>query len=158
MKRLLILDLDETLIHSTYIDLKLNQTPHKYKLFYIYQRPFLEEFLESVSLHFDLAIWSASKADYVKQIIKNTALSNFKFQFVFTRAKCKRIYSKVGSIRYLKKLELSPDFDSYHKIIFLDDYPEMVDPVENCILVKEFRGSESDDELLKLTHLLLNNY
>ena len=72
MKRLLILDLDETLIHSTYIDLQLNQTPYKYKFFYIYQRPFLKEFLESVSQHFDLAIWSASKTDYVKQIIKNT--------------------------------------------------------------------------------------
>ena len=158
MKKLLILDLDETLIHSTYIDLKLNQKPHKYKFFYIYQRPFLEEFMESVSLHFDLAIWSASKADYVKEIIKKTALSNYKFQFVYTRAKCKQIYLKGGTIRYLKKLELTPDCESYQKIVFLDDYPEMVNPIEKCILVKEFRGSEFDDELLKVRHLLLNNY
>ena len=113
--------------------------------------------MESVSLHFDLAIWSASKADYVKEIIKNTALSNYKFQFVYTRAKCKRIYSKGGSIRYLKKLELNVDFELYTKVIFLDDFPEMIKPIQNCIKVSEYRGSESDNELMKLLQLIIKN-
>jgi TFIIF-interacting CTD phosphatase-like protein len=154
-RQLLILDLDETLIHSAYVDLKINQDPIKYKYFYIYERPYLKEFLNAVSDHFDLAIWSASKSEYVKTIIRKTVLKNYNFQFVFTRSKCQSIYSKVGTIRYLKKIELIIDFDVYNKIIVLDDYPEMILPIENCLKVKEFRGSESDDELMKLIQQLI---
>ena len=156
-RQLIILDLDETLIHSAYLDLKINQDPIKYKYFYIYQRPYLKEFLNAVSDHFDLAIWSASKSDYVKTIIRKTVLKNYNFQFVYTRSKCQRIFSKGGSIRYLKKLELNVDFELYTKVIFLDDFPEMIKPIQNCIKVSEYRGSESDDELMKLKQRLINN-
>ncbi len=58
-KTLLILDVDETLIHAT--DKELNQKVD-FKIFdyYVYKRPFLDEFLEEVKTDFQMAIWSSA--------------------------------------------------------------------------------------------------
>jgi len=58
-KTLLILDLDETLIHAT--TKKLSTDPDfTYADYYIYRRPYLDLFLIDMSLHFQLAIWSSA--------------------------------------------------------------------------------------------------
>jgi TFIIF-interacting CTD phosphatase-like protein len=68
-KIILVLDLDETLIHS---ERQPMYNKHDFKVFslYVYQRPNLREFLLEMSEYFSLAVWSAG-ADiiiYLKQL------------------------------------------------------------------------------------------
>lgn len=64
---LLVLDLDETLIHSS--ETPLHRAPNfRVGPYYVYQRPDLQEFLATAAVHYRLAIWSAGSDDYVAAI------------------------------------------------------------------------------------------
>jgi len=63
-KPLLILDLDETLIHATTEKLSTD-SDFTYADYYIYRRPYLHLFLIDMSLYFQLAIWSSADDQYV---------------------------------------------------------------------------------------------
>jgi TFIIF-interacting CTD phosphatase-like protein len=147
-KKLLVMDLDETLIHTTYTPIDGAKFIAKRGYFYLYERPYLKEFLNRCSVEYDLAIWSASKADYVRWIISSTALLGRSFLFVNTRRNCKSIFGKSGRLEYLK--DLTPYLIQYQTVIMLDDIPKMVIPIECCIKMPEYRG-QSDDFLLELT-------
>ena len=146
--KLLVMDLDETLIHTAYAPIIGAELKAKRGSFYLYERLYLKEFLDRYSTEYDFAIWSASKADYVRWIIRSTALSDYLFVFVNTRKNCKRIFGSGGRIEYLK--DLMPCIKQYEKVIMLDDVPKMVVPIENCIKVTEYRG-QNDNTLLVLT-------
>lgn len=144
MKNLLILDLDETLVHTSYSPISGIEFCSHRGLFYLYERPHLGEFLDRCSKKYDLAIWSASKADYVIWVIKSTVLGNYKFTFINTRRNCKRIFGKNGNIEYQK--DITPYLLNYEKVVMLDDFPKMVVPTECCVKAPEYRGG--DDEYL----------
>ncbi|MFM7683655.1 MAG: HAD family hydrolase, partial [Bacteroidota bacterium] len=145
--KLLVMDLDETLIHTAYAPIDGAEIKSKRGYFYLYERPGLNEFLYRCSVEYDLAIWSASKADYVRWIIRATLLSDHSFVFVNTRKNCKRIIGKGGRLEYLK--DLTPYVDKYQKVIMLDDVPKMVNPIDCCKKMPEYRG-QSDSFLLDL--------
>lgn len=146
--KLLILDLDETLIHTTYSPLVGLDAVSQKGYYYLYERPYLKDFLESVCEHYALAIWSASKADYVRWIIQSTVLKDYTFQFIRTRKHCKYKEGKSGTPEYLKDLRvLDP---TYSEVIMLDDTPKMVQPIECCIKVPEFKGATHDSFLKSL--------
>ena len=146
-RKLLVLDLDETLIHTAYAPIEGAELKAKRGYFYLYERPFLKVFLERYSAEYDLAIWSASKADYVRWIIRSTVLSEYSFEFINTRKTCKRIFGNGGRVEYLK--DLTAYLPQYEKVIMLDDVPKMVTPIECCIKAPEFRGG-ADGFLLNL--------
>jgi hypothetical protein len=108
----------------------------------------LKEFLDRCSTEYNLAIWSASKVDYVRWIIRSTVLSEFAFVFVNTRKNCKRVFAKDGRVEYFKNL--SPYITQYEKVIMLDDVPKMVIPIGCCIKAPEFRGG-ADEFLLNVS-------
>jgi hypothetical protein len=146
-RKLLVLDLDETLIHTAYAPIEGAELKARRGYFYLYERPYLKAFLDRCSAENDLAIWSASKADYVRWIIRSTVLSEYSFAFVNTRKSCKRIFSNGGRVEYLK--DLTAYLPQYEKVIMLDDVPKMVTPIECCIKAPEFRGG-ADEFLLKM--------
>jgi hypothetical protein len=109
----------------------------------------LKPFLDRYSAEYDLAIWSASKADYVRWIIRSTVLSEYSFAFINTRKNCKRIFGNGGRVEYLK--DLTAYLPQYEKVIMIDDVPKMVTPIECCIKAPEFRGGADEflvDDLL----------
>jgi TFIIF-interacting CTD phosphatase-like protein len=139
---LLILDLDETLIHTSYSPILGAELKAKKGLFYLYERPFLLQFLDRRSAEYDLAIWSASKAEYVRWIIKSTVLRDYKYVFINTRRHCQRILGKNGSFEYYK--DITPYHSKYENVVMLDDFPKMVVPIQCCLKVPEYRGGEDD--------------
>jgi len=149
LKKLLILDLDETLIHTSYSPISGIEFKAHRHLFYLYERPYLSEFLERYKSDYSLAIWSASKLDYVRWIIKSTVLCDYEFTFINSRRNCKRINSMNGSVEYQK--DISPYIEKYDKVLVLDDFPKMVTPIKNAIKISEFRGSTTDIELLNIS-------
>jgi len=141
-RNLLVLDLDETLIHTSYAPILGAELKAKRGYFYLYERHYLKEFLDHYSAEYDLAIWSASKADYVRWVIYSTVLKEFQFAFVKTRKHCRRIYGKSGILEHEKYLRQY--LNLYEKVIFLDDIPRMVVPTECCMKVPEFKGDVGD--------------
>ncbi|MBV6625653.1 MAG: HAD family hydrolase [Rivularia sp. (in: Bacteria)] len=89
--KLLILDIDETLIYSSekqldrLPDFKLDFGLEKY---FVYKRPWLEEFILNCNQWFNLAIWTASSSDYAREVIKNIFPDNLQLAFIFTRERC----------------------------------------------------------------------
>ena len=141
-RKLLVLDLDETLIYTAYSPILNGKLKSHRGHFYLYERPHLQQFLDGCSAEYDLAIWSASKAEYVKWVVKATVLCRYEYVFVNTRRHCQRILGKNGSFEYHK--DITPYLSHYEKVIILDDYPKMVTPIQCCLKVPEYRGGEDD--------------
>lgn len=156
-KALLVLDFDETLIHSS--TKKLNQ---KFDLnipsYFVYFRPNLKFFLDKISEHFQIAIWSTATIDYLNLIIKLSFLKEYKFEFIWDRRFCDERYDKKDPhLFYIKKLSKVRDlgFELNRTIIVDDSFEKIKFHYKNAILFKPFLGEDSTDtELLKLYKFL----
>lgn len=74
-KRCLVLDLDETLVHSSFkpipdadfrIEIELEQTIHRV---YVRKRPFVDEFLKDVGKKWEVVVFTASLAKYADPLL-----------------------------------------------------------------------------------------
>ncbi len=86
-KTLLILDIDETLIHATGQSLDYDSV---FKVFnyHIYLRPYLSQFLEEIKNDFLLGLWSSASDDYVAAIAKEIIPKDINLEFVWGRSRC----------------------------------------------------------------------
>lgn len=166
-KTLLILDLDETLMHAREQALEEKEA-FKVFHFYVYLRPFLKEFLEEIKEDFLVAVWSSASDDYVEAMVAQLFPKDYPLEFVWGRQRCtyrsKRFSEHFG--RYLKDYE-TPFFYlksldkvkrkgyQLERILIVDDSPEKTqNNYGNAIHPSEFTGSTADDELLYLLKYL----
>ncbi len=160
-KILLILDLDETLIHSSSALIHQNFDFQVFD-YYVYKRPYLAEFLVFCDTHFQLAVWSSASEDYVELIVEHIFPKEIKPAFVWGREKCTRIFD------YADFEGISPNYEyakilkkvkkkgfSFEKILILEDTPLKVqNAYGNAIYVKPFEGNLEDITLKNLTKYL----
>ena len=165
MKSLLILDLDETLIHTENVPYEYtDQYDYDFKfngrgksLFYTKKRPYLEQFLDYAFENFDVAIWTAAGEDYAKEIIRNIGILESSLNFFYTKDKCtiklSLDYSDYYGVKNLNKLKKGGyDLD---RVLIVDDIRETaVNNYGNLILIKPFTDNTDDTELLKLISYL----
>lgn len=166
-KILLILDLDETLIHATATKLGDDYAFQLYH-YYVYKRPGLEAFLDTCAQKFDLAVWSSASDDYVKQVVAQIFPPEIKPVFVWGRSRCTPMvlpqvdeygyYNLDGLSHYeyaklIKKVRrLGYDIN---RILIVDDTPEKVrNCYGNAIYPTPFLGDPNDKELLILGRYL----
>lgn len=157
LKKLLILDLDETLIHASEKKLDI-EADFFYNGYFVHKRPFLDEFITEVSTHFEVAIWSSADDLYVNEIVQALGVScNFTVVWGNSRCTPKRDYTD-DAIVYEKKLEkLKRKNFSIHQMIIVDDSPEKCrNNFGNAIYIKPFTGDQSDNELLYLKEYLFS--
>ena len=85
--KLIVLDLDETLIHATK---KKIHEEYSFQVFnyFVYKRPFLDGFLSELKNHFKVAVWSSASDDYVAEIVAKIFPENYPLEFVWGRSKC----------------------------------------------------------------------
>lgn len=167
-KLLLILDLDETLIHASSTEL---DRPADFHLFdyHIYLRPHLEEFLINCSEHFKLAIWSSASDDYVAEVTKRIVPSSIPLDFIWGRSRCTYCFhnaafeesgytdyhSHYDYVKVLKKLRRY-GYD-LNKVLIVDDTPaKSKRNYGNAIYPQEYRGQPQDTELTSLLAYLIN--
>lgn len=157
---LLILDVDETLVHAKACEFEQQSDFVLFNLC-VYKRPYLDEFLLEAERHFDLGIWSSGTNDYVKGIVIRIFPKPGQLKFIWDRSKC--IESRKGGgwidekeIYYVKDLDkLAEEGFRKEKILIVDDDPRTAEGnVENAIFVKEFTGDQADRELLYLKEYL----
>ena len=152
IKKTLILDMDETLIHldadNLYdegINLKFN---HEGEEFYtnIILRPYLNEFLEYVSAHFEVIIFTASCKDYADTILDYIDPLNKYFSLRLYRESC--LYLQPGI--YIKDLTIFEDRSLDSMIIVDNSLLSFANQLNNGILVSSFYFDKEDDSLDKV--------
>lgn len=157
LKKLLVLDLDETLIHANENELNIGADFYC-NGYFVHKRPFLHEFMAEVSAHFEVAIWSSADDKYVEDIVQQLGVScNFNVVWGNSRCTPKRDHTD-DSIVYEKKLEkLKRKNFSIHQMIIVDDSPEKCrHNFGNAIYIKPFTDDQNDKELLYLKDYLLS--
>lgn len=166
-KILLILDLDETLIHATSTKLSDDYAFQIYH-YYVYKRPGLDAFLADCAEKFHLAVWSSASDDYVSEVVKRIFSVDIKLAFAWGRSRCTPLvlpqtdeygyYNSDGLTHYeyakmLKKVKrLGFNLSS---VLIVDDTPEKVrNCYGNAIYTMPFLGDSEDNELVILADYL----
>ena len=162
-KMLLVLDLDETLIHSKE---SREATDYDFLLFRfkVYLRPFLAEFLHDMSTHYRMAIWSSASDRYVDEMVKQIIPAEMKLEFAWGRSMCTLSQSpafheeaRESHHNFVKKLKKVEKLGfSLNRTLIVDDSPEKcVYNHGNAIYPTPFEGDRSDRELLLLRDYLI---
>ena len=154
-KKALILDLDETLVHSSTkspfpnkknIILNMTIKNIKYRI-YVIVRPFFEKFLYEMSLCYDLYIFTASMSKYSKALIEILDIN--------------KVIKKVLSREYCSIIKGVPikDLSIFNKdlkdIIIIDNNPAFYAlNKDNGIPIPTWIDDPNDKELLKLIPIL----
>lgn len=152
-RTLLIIDLDETLVFAS--ERPLSHAPdHLVGPYFVYRRPYLQEFLTDVAQYFDLAVWSSSSIDYAQAISHSIFPSHLNLRFVWGRDRCVQRYDgEMQSIYYVKDLK-KVERHGYdrNRILIVDDTPQKCERnYGNAVYVSAFFGDRSDAELQRLT-------
>jgi carboxy-terminal domain RNA polymerase II polypeptide A small phosphatase len=154
---LLILDLDETLIHAS-VEPLAHQCDFRAGDYYVYRRPHLEQFLEEVAQTYDLACWSSATMDYLELVLAVIMVGiDVKPLFIWDRSKCTRHFDHGLHEEYflkdLKKVR-HRGFD-LDRVLILEDEPRKVQrSFGNAIYVRPYLGAAEDQELPKLAAYL----
>lgn len=155
MIKLVIFDLDETLMHSS------NEWLGRACDFIagnkmVYVRPHAIELILRLKNKYKIAIWTASYGKYTQETLTNLFGGDYVFEFIWERKQCTR-RSKPDGFEYLEK-DLSKIKDlgwATQEFIIIDDFPEnLINADSNIIKIKPFYGSEYDTELLPLFNSL----
>ncbi|TPX45356.1 hypothetical protein SeLEV6574_g03909 [Synchytrium endobioticum] len=150
----LVLDLDETLIHSTSRgsrnhDHMIEVLVDKYVcLYYVYKRPHVDLFLQTVSQWYHLVIFTASMPEYADPVIEHLDRSRTLFSRRFFRAAC----TNANGV-YMKNLSvIEPDLS---QVCLLDNSPmSYADHPDNAIPIESWISDPHDEALLDLLPFL----
>ncbi len=158
--KLLILDLDETLIYSTGASLA-RKPDFIVEPYFVYKRPNLDNFLATCFEWFDVAVWTSSGSQYAAAIVAEIFPYPQLLKFVWTSDRCSiainynqdlidGYYPTYYSRKPLKKVKKTGY--KLESIIAVDDTPRKWEKsYGNLVRVAPFEGDECDREL---THLI----
>lgn len=155
---LLILDLDETLIHS------VERTPGSGSVgdfvvggYAVWKRPHLKAFLASCALRADLAFWSSASDPYVEMVVRAILPPGLTPAFAWGRSRCTRRHDFESFedffIKDLKKVRRR-GFDLARTLIVDDTPSKVARNYGNAVYVPPFLGDPSDDILPTLARYL----
>lgn len=157
MKHLLLLDLDETLIHSTTKKLN-NKETFLFENYFVYTRPHLNWFLNEISNHFRIGIWSAADELYVSTIVEQILPKDFKLEIMWGQNWCNyKLNGETNTYVYEKDVNNLTKLNfKLNEILLVDDslYNTNLNK-ENAFLIKPFFGDTNDQELKTLFDYLL---
>ncbi len=155
--KLIILDLDETLVHASEYELTL-PCDFMVNKYFVYKRPYLDQFLTALSTHFSIGIWSSADDNYVAEIVARLTTAQVNFTVVWGRSKCSLRHDLTfDTYCFEKRLDkLKKKGFNLEKILVIDDSPEKSRTnYGNAIHIKEFTGDINDGELQFLFNYLL---
>ena len=151
-RKYLILDLDESLVHTSSQgtkkhDLMLEVLLTTPQLYYCYKRPYVDYFLKKCTEWFNVFIFTASVPEYADPVI-DFLDPNHLIQKRFYRDSCSLVNGT-----YVKDLKCL-DID-LSQVIFIDNFEgSFALQQENAIPVSTFHFDADDDQLLTILPLL----
>ena len=153
-RKKLILDLDETLVHSGFnpftrqsdISLQINIDGRIHTI-NILKRPYVDEFLKEISNYYEIYVFTASMEEYASPVIDLLDKNNF-VKKKFFRQDC--IFNNGLYIKDLYKVS-----NDLRDVIIIDNNPSSyVTNEDNGIPIKTWYDDLNDNELIKLIPLL----
>lgn len=150
----IILDLDQTLISGEATEEfdfdKEGKRAKKYKYYdmdgyyIIFERPYLQEFLDFIFANFNVSIWTAASRDYCLFIVDNIILQKKperKLDFIFFSYHC-----DISEKHHKKSKDLKTIWDTFRLVgytkdntVIIDDYDEVFNTQpDNCIAAPGF--------------------
>lgn len=153
----LVLDIDETLIHSSLVPMPeaefhfwVSNEISSYDI-YVCVRPGVNEFLLTLSKYYELVAFTSSNKPYADQIIDHID-PNRRIKYRLYRESC-----AIFNGTFVKDLsKLGRDLK---KIIIVDNTPScyMLQPY-NAIAISDWTGSTEDKELYEICEFLVKNH
>lgn len=156
LRPLLILDLDETLIHAS--ERPMAQTPDFVVAHYaLYRRPGVAAFLEKMARHYELAVWTSSSPAYAQAVIAALFAAPERLAFVWASDRC-TLRRDLESDTWCQSKPLHKvrrrGYD-LRRVLVVDDSPEKhTRNYGNLVAVQPFEGDPADDELPRLGRYL----
>ena len=154
--RLLILDLDGTLIYAS--ETPLGRAPDfSAGPYCVYKRPHLDRFLETCRAWFELAVWTSSSRAYAECIIGELFDDPEALACLLANERCTQRFCPETLDHYMVKNlhKLRRKGYSLSKMLIIDDTPATFKlNYGNGIRVSEYRGHPEDEELLDLLRFL----
>lgn len=155
-KALLVLDLDETLVHATEVPAEF-EPHHEVSPYFLYLRPGLKEFLMQMSGLFRLAVWTSSSPAYARAVCPLVFSEVQRLEFVWASNRCTPTRNfendSWSNAKPLKKLKRR-GYD-LARVLVVDDSPEKhTRNYGNLVQVAPFEGNPNDDELAHLARYL----
>ena len=153
-KKTLILDLDETLVHSAFTpfsrksDIILNiNIEGENKTLYVLKRPHVDKFLQELSSLYEIIIFTASISQYANPLLNQLDKNNY-IKYRLFREHC--TFTNGIYIKDLKILDRK-----LNNMIIIDNNPLSYDNnIDNGIPILSWYDNINDNELLKLLPLL----
>lgn len=146
---LIILDLDETLIHAP--DRPLDREPdfvvYKYP---VYKRPHVDAFIASLLARYRVAVWTSSGELYAEAVVRRLFPDPSRLELVWSADRCTQRFDHETRGRYVVKplRKLRSRGYALERVLVVDDSPEKhVLNYGNLIRVCPFEGDLRDDEL-----------
>jgi CTD small phosphatase-like protein 2 len=143
-RKLVIFDLDETLIYNTRNTIS-NTKP------LIIPRPFYYDMLTLIHPFYDIWVWSASHPSYIKAVVSKLDPSHKFISKILSREDC--IHTKSGY--FIKDATKFINLDPTQYLIFDNLYLSFINTPLNGRLVSSFTGSRRDNELSLIACYLL---
>lgn len=155
MKRLLLLDLDDTLI-KTLKNWEMLRYPHlepDFKLFSeynVFKRPHLEQFLYHCFSNYYVGIWTNASGDYAEEITRSILGEKFGELVVFVTGLSSNLMG-VKCTQNLKNMYNLHEFD----IVLLDDCNHhILANIGNSVKISGYYPGTFDDSLVKSVDLI----
>lgn len=170
--KLLVLDLDETLIHSvlrtlrallagtgtfqtTTVEVRLPNLPAP-TLYHVFKRPFCDQFLRTVSAWYELVVFTASVQEYADPVIDWLEMEGIQFSRRYYRQHC-TYREGVGYIKDMSVVcaggtELGRDLLA---VVIVDNLPvSFAMHTSNALQVEGWVNDPNDLELMQLVPVL----
>ncbi|GGJ41129.1 HAD family hydrolase [Deinococcus roseus] len=155
-RMLLVLDLDETLMHAS----RSKEAASDFQMweYRVKIRPHLQALLETAFEHFDVGVWTSSSSDYAWIAVQHLFADPTKLKFIWARERCtygwdEEVQEFVWAKRLYKVKRLGYCLE---RTLVIDDSPEKFRTAYgNLIRVVPFYGAADDQELIRLRCYLL---
>jgi RNA polymerase II subunit A small phosphatase-like protein len=153
-KKCLVLDLDETLVHSSFkpvpnadyvIPVEIENQNHNV---FVLKRPGVDEFLRTMGLHYEIVVFTASLAKYADPVLDQLDILKV-VRYRLFRESC--FFHKGNYVKDLSRLGRD-----IRKTIIIDNSPAayMFQP-ENALAVTTWFDDPNDNELTEITDFLI---
>ncbi|HYQ23113.1 HAD family hydrolase [Stenotrophomonas sp.] len=154
-RKLLVLDLDETLVHASAHELD-RPADARVVGYHVYKRPHVDAFLDFAFAHFDVGVWTSSGQLYTEPLVA-WLMPGRTLEFLWSSQRCSiaRDWETGGHSSEKRLYKLKRLGFSLEQVAGIDDTPEKyAKNYGNLVQVQEFVGDLGDDELLHLPRYL----
>jgi carboxy-terminal domain RNA polymerase II polypeptide A small phosphatase len=154
-RKLLILDLDETLLFATE---SLLDRAEDFRVgpYNVYLRPGLSGFLTTCFQRYDVAVWTSSGSNYAAGVVSRVFVER-ELKFVWSSERCtsRRDFENDSYVNTKNLAKVKRRGYDLSQVVAVDDTPMKYSrSYGNLVRVTEYLGEVEDDELFKLGKFL----